>query len=64
MTEAQLAGANSRLAAALQKVSVTRAELARVKTMLAYTQVTAPFAGVITKRYANTGSMIQAGTAS
>jgi RND family efflux transporter MFP subunit len=62
--EAQLAGARSRLAAALQRVSVTRAELARVKTMLAYTVVTAPFAGVITKRYANTGSMIQAGTAS
>jgi RND family efflux transporter MFP subunit len=64
VAEAQLAGANSHLAAALQKVSVTRAELGRVKTMLAYTQVTAPFAGVITKRYANTGSMIQAGTAS
>lgn len=64
VAEAQLAGANSKLAAALQKVSVTRAEFARVKTMLAYTQVTAPFAGVITKRYANTGSMIQAGTAS
>ena len=64
VAEAQLAGANSHLAAAIQKVSVTRSELARVKTMLAYTQVTAPFAGVITKRYANTGSMIQAGTAS
>jgi len=64
VAEAQLAGANSRLAGALQKASVTRAELARVKTMLAYTQVTAPFAGVVTKRYANTGSMIQAGTAS
>ncbi len=64
VAEAQLAGANSKLAAALQRVSVTRAELARVKTMLAYTEVTAPFAGVITKRYANTGSMIQAGTAS
>ena len=64
VAEAQVAGANSKLAAALQKVSVTQAELARVKTMLAYTQVTAPFAGVITKRYANTGSMIQAGTAS
>jgi RND family efflux transporter MFP subunit len=64
VAEAQLSGANSKLAAALQKVSVTRAELARVKTMLAYTQVIAPFAGVITKRYANTGSMIQAGTAS
>jgi len=64
VAEAQLAGANSHLGAAMQKVSVTRSELARVKTMLAYTQVTAPFAGVITKRYANTGSMIQAGTAS
>jgi RND family efflux transporter MFP subunit len=64
VAEAQLAGAHSHLAAAMQKVSVTRSELARVKTMLAYTQVMAPFAGVITKRYANTGSMIQAGTAS
>jgi len=64
VAEAQLAAANSHLAAALQKVSVTRAELARVKTMLAYTEVTAPFDGVVTKRYANTGSMIQAGTAS
>jgi RND family efflux transporter MFP subunit len=32
--------------------------------MQAYTQVTAPFDGVVTKRYANTGAMIQAGTAS
>ena len=36
----------------------------KVKTMMDYTRVTAPFAGVITKRYADTGSMIQAGTAS
>ncbi|MEP7351676.1 MAG: efflux RND transporter periplasmic adaptor subunit [Acidobacteriota bacterium] len=63
-SEAQLSSANAKLASARQRVSVTRAELARVKTMLAYTQVTAPFSGVITKRYANTGSMIQAGTAS
>jgi len=32
--------------------------------MFDYTRVTAPFSGVITKRFANTGSMIQAGTAS
>jgi len=64
MAEAQLAGANSRLKSAEQKVSVNRAELARVKTMLAYTQVTAPFDGVVTKRFANTGAMVQAGTAS
>jgi RND family efflux transporter MFP subunit len=36
----------------------------RVETMERYTEIRAPFAGVITKRYANTGSMIQAGTAS
>ena len=44
--------------------SVSKAELAKVQTMFEYTRVTAPFAGVITKRYADTGSMIQAGTAS
>ena len=36
----------------------------KVKTLMDYTRVTAPFAGVITKRYADMGSMIQAGTAS
>ena len=32
--------------------------------MYNYATITAPFAGVVTKRYANTGAMIQAGTAS
>ena len=32
--------------------------------MYQYAVITAPFAGVVTKRYANTGSLIQAGTAS
>ena len=31
---------------------------------MAYTQITAPFDGVITKRYADPGALIQAGTAS
>jgi RND family efflux transporter MFP subunit len=64
VAEAQIASAQSSLAAAQQQVHVSDAELARVNTMLDYTRVTAPFAGVITKRYADTGSMIQAGTAS
>jgi RND family efflux transporter MFP subunit len=64
VAEAQISSAQSALAAAQQQVQVSQAELARVKTMLNYTRVTAPFAGVITKRYADTGSMIQAGTAS
>jgi len=64
VAEAQIASAQSFLAAAQQQVRVSDAELARVNTMFNYTRVTAPFAGVITKRYADTGSMIQAGTAS
>ena len=43
---------------------VNTAEVQKVQTLIDYTRVTAPFAGVITKRYADTGSMIQAGTAS
>ncbi|MGA2267170.1 MAG: efflux RND transporter periplasmic adaptor subunit [Bryobacteraceae bacterium] len=64
VAEAQVASAKSGLAAATDQVHVNTAELQRVQTMLDYTRVTAPFAGVVTKRYADTGSMIQAGTAS
>lgn len=64
VAEAQVSAAQSSLAAVLQQVEVNRAELKRVRTMFDYTRVTAPFAGVITKRFADTGSMIQAGTAS
>ncbi|MGA3020228.1 MAG: efflux RND transporter periplasmic adaptor subunit [Bryobacteraceae bacterium] len=62
--EAQLAAANSALAAARQQVDVDQSSTARVQTMIDYERVIAPFAGVVTKRYADQGSMIQAGTAS
>jgi RND family efflux transporter MFP subunit len=62
--EAQLSAAKSNFTAAQEQVSVSKAEMARFETMFGYTRVTAPFDGVITKRYADTGSMIQAGTAS
>ncbi len=64
VTEAQVASAKSALVAAQEQVNVNSADTQRVKTMLDYTRVTAPFAGVVTRRYADTGSMIQAGTAS
>lgn len=64
VAEAQVAGAQSHLAAAQQKTAVARAEEGRVKTMFDYANITAPFAGIVTKRFANKGSMIQAGTAS
>lgn len=62
--EAQVAQANSRLREAEQKAQVARGEQSRLKTMFNYTAITAPFEGVVTKRYANAGSMIQAGTSS
>lgn len=64
MADAQVAAARSNLAAAEQQVHVVEADRDRLKTMYAYTRVIAPFAGTVTKRYASTGSMIQAGTAS
>ena len=36
----------------------------KTQTLFAYARITAPFAGVITHRYADTGAMIQAGTSS
>jgi RND family efflux transporter MFP subunit len=64
VAEAQVAAARSGLDAANEQISESQAALGRIKTMLDYTRVTAPFDGVVTKRYADTGSMIQAGTAS
>jgi len=64
VAEAQVAVARSNHVTAMQQVVVNRSELKRMNTMFDYTRVTAPFAGVVTKRYADTGSMIQAGTAS
>jgi RND family efflux transporter MFP subunit len=63
-SEAQIAGARSAVLSVEEQVRVAEAEQAKIKTMFEYTRVTAPFAGVVTKRFANTGSMIQAGTSS
>jgi RND family efflux transporter MFP subunit len=64
ISEAQISAAKSSVAAAQQQVDVNKAELQKQLTLQEYTRVTAPFTGVITKRYADKGSMIQAGTAS
>jgi RND family efflux transporter MFP subunit len=62
--EAGISAANSALATAQQAVQVSQVDQQRTNTMLAYSKITAPFAGVISKRYADTGAMIQAGTSS
>jgi RND family efflux transporter MFP subunit len=56
--------AEARDATAQGTVAATQADVDKDRTLVAYTRITAPFAGVITKRYADPGSLIQAGTAS
>ncbi len=64
VAQAQVAAANSAVQSANEQVRVNQADVAKVHTLMDYTRVPAPFAGVVTKRYADKGSMIQAGTAS
>jgi RND family efflux transporter MFP subunit len=62
--EAQVSAAKSALAAAGHQVRVSEADRQKVETLNLYARITAPFTGVVTNRYADTGAMIQAGTAS
>lgn len=64
ISEAQLASARSKLRVEEQRTTVAKTEETRLRTMRNYVTITAPFAGTVTRRYANVGSMIQAGTAS
>jgi RND family efflux transporter MFP subunit len=62
--EAQVATADAALAAAREQLAFAMATERKTNTLLGYTRITAPFGGVVTRRYADTGAMIQAGTAS
>lgn len=56
------AEANDHAAAAA--IAAAKAEAERYRTLLGYTDITAPFDGVVTWRYADPGALIQAGTSS
>ncbi len=62
--EAQVETNKAAYAAAQQELSVARANLQRTRSMFAYAEIRAPFDGVITRRYADTGAMLAAGTSS
>ena len=62
--EAAISVAKASLAASRQGVDVSQADVEKTQTMNSYSKITAPFAGIVTKRYADTGAMIPAGTAS
>src|SRR3984957_4670488 len=61
-TEAQVDSAKSTLGAARQQLEVSQADQQHYAALSEYSRITAPFDGVITWRYADTGSLIQAGT--
>jgi RND family efflux transporter MFP subunit len=63
-SEAQIGVAKASLNAMQQQLGVSRAESHRVETLTNYQEIISPFNGVVTMRYADTGSLIQAGTAS
>jgi RND family efflux transporter MFP subunit len=58
---AQVGVAKASLDAMQQQLGISNATRSRLETMSRYEQIIAPFTGVVTKRYADTGSLIQAG---
>ncbi len=63
-TEGQTASAEAELASAKQQLEVSQANQKQYSAMADYMRIVAPFAGVITNRYADTGALIAAGTSS
>jgi len=60
--EAQVDAAKSALSASRQQLEVSQADQQHYAALSEYSRITAPFDGVVTWRYADTGSLIQAGT--
>jgi len=63
-SEAQVSSAKASLSAAEQALEVAEATQKQYMALSGYSRITAPFAGVITIRYADTGALIAAGTSS
>jgi RND family efflux transporter MFP subunit len=59
---AQVDAAKSALSATEQQLGVSQADWQHYSALADYSRITAPFSGVVTWRYADTGSLIQAGT--
>jgi RND family efflux transporter MFP subunit len=58
----QVDAANSSLDAAQSKLAADQAKLAHDQALYDYSKITAPFSGIVTDRYANLGTLVQAGT--
>jgi len=59
---AQVDAAKSAYSATQEQLGVSKADRQHYSSMADYSRITAPFNGIVTWRYADTGSLIQAGT--
>ncbi len=59
---AQVESAKSNLQSAQSLLAAAQAKREHDQVLFDYTKITAPFAGIITQRYANLGALMQAGT--
>ena len=62
--EAQVSSAKAALSAARQELEVAQANQKQMSALSDYTRISAPYAGVVTNRYADTGALVAAGTSS
>ncbi len=56
--------AQSKEYSAAAAIAAAKADVEKYQTLVKYTQITAPFDGVVTRRFADPGALIQSGTAS
>jgi len=63
-TEAQVESAKSNLDVARSQLDAAKAKREHDRVLFDYATITAPFAGVVTQRYANLGALMQSGTGS
>ena len=63
-TEAQVSSAQAALSGAQQQLEMSDANQKQYGAMSDYMRIVAPFSGVVTMRYADTGSLVAAGTSS
>jgi len=63
IAKADLAVAEANRTLAANQVDVAAATVEKIKTLLAYTQIVAPFDGVVARRRVNRGDLVQAATA-
>src|SRR5579862_7235794 len=60
----QVDAGQAALEAAQSQLAASKAKLVHDQTLYDYSRITAPFPGVVTERYANLGTLMQAGTGS